>query len=130
MNTSEDPVPRELLRRQEDQTIFGTIEKFAKFAAHYKAISILGVMLIGGVSAGAAWIGAQKGMPARVDRLEAKVDSGFEAVRIQVDTLAKQVKDVTQGRDLVAEQLDLLLRLQCPGVQQPQLVRPCRPYVR
>lgn len=120
---------REHYRRQDDKTVIGFIARLSKIVQHYKALSVGFVALVGTVSSAAAFIGAQRGMPARVARVERKVDSGFKAMQVQVDTLVSQATALKLNRDGLEERLDLLLRLNCPSVKQPELVRPCRPYL-
>lgn len=56
--------------------------------------------------------------------------SELDVVHARIDSLLKTLHNTENERRESGEKLDLLLRLACPSIKQPDLVRECRNYTR
>lgn len=126
-------------RRSADKTSTNIIAEVVAVLTQWKQLVSVSVFTVGIAAGGSAWVGSYAATPKRVDKLEIRFDSGFKAINQRVDSGFKAVDSTVREfnetavkaaseRSDMNEKLDLLLRLNCPEVKQPTLVRSCRPY--
>jgi hypothetical protein len=124
--------PRGELRRQEDRNLWTVIEAFAKVIANFKLIFVGGGVVVAALAGAGGWLGAQRGTPARVTRVEAELDSSNAAQDARIGAQEERINQLAEQQDSVRiatqEALELLLMISCPSVQRSDLRRECRPY--
>jgi hypothetical protein len=120
---------REIQRREEDRETESLLARISKVLERWKGIVIALGALAGAAAGAGSYLGAYHAIPTRTTKLEHKVDSGFRAIAVDIDTLRIGLQQSAQERSVLEEKIDLLLAINCPTVQRADLVRPCRPYL-
>jgi hypothetical protein len=129
--TSNDQ-PRAELRRQEDRNLWALLEAGAKLINNFRVVFFGGGVVIAALAGAGGWLGAQRGTPARVTRVEAELDSSNAAQDARIGAQQERINRLAEQQDSVRiatqEALELLLMISCPAVQRSDLRRECRPY--